>query len=97
MAKRDLDKPKSNPFMNGLITTFFDLIKHFMYDFENMKKAKKVDKMSEEFSTLEHMLIRLEKKLDDNRHDIEDLKNRILWGNIVIIILVLVNLFYLIR
>lgn len=91
------DKKKSNPIVSGLIKAFFDLINHFIKDFDNMRKINKIDKFSEEFSTMEHMLIRLERKLDDNRHQIEDLKNRILWGNLIIIVLILINLFYWLR
>ncbi|MDY6914786.1 MAG: hypothetical protein SVM86_00510 [Candidatus Cloacimonadota bacterium] len=95
--KTEKPKPKSNPILNGLVNTFFDIVKHFLKDFENIRKVKKIDKFSEEFFNLEHMLIRLEKKLDDNRHHIEDLKARLLWGNIVIIVLILINIFQLIK
>jgi uncharacterized membrane protein (DUF106 family) len=95
--KKKTEKPKSNPMLNGLINTFFDIVKHFLKDFENMRKVKKIDKFSEEFSTLEHMLLRLEKKMDDNRHHIEDLKARLLWGNVIIIVLILINIFHLIK
>ena len=83
--------------VNGLVNTFFDIVKHFIKDFENVRKVKKIDKFSEEFSTLEHMLLRLEKKMDDNRHHIEDLKARLLWGNVIIIVLILINIFHLIK
>jgi len=83
--------------MSGLIKAFFDLINHFIRDFENIRKVKKIDRFSEEFSTLEHLLVRLEKKLDEQRFQIEDMKTRILWGNIVIIILILLNIFYFIK
>jgi uncharacterized membrane protein (DUF106 family) len=95
--KKKTEKPKSNPMLSGLINTFFDIVKHFLKDFENMRKVKKIDKFSEEFSTLEHMLLRLEKKMDDNRHHIEDLKARLLWGNVIIIVLILINIFHLIK
>ena len=97
MKKKDKqNNPKNNPIVNGAINTFFDIVKHFINDMDNNRKLKKIDRYSEKFSTLEHMLVRLEKKMDDNRHQIEDLKNRLLWGNIIIIVLILVNLFHLI-
>ena len=95
--KNKLDKPRSNPFVAGLIKAFFDLVNHFIKDFDNIRKVKKIDKFSEEFSTIEHLLIRLEKKVEEQRFLIEDLKTRILWGNIVIIILILLNIFYFIK
>ena len=90
------EKQKSNPILSGLINMFFDMIKHFMKDFENIRKVKKIDNMTDKFSSLEHMLVRLEDKIQDNRHQIEELKNRLLWGNIFIIILVLFVIYQLI-
>jgi hypothetical protein len=91
------EKQNNNPIVNGAISTFFDIVKHFINDMDNSRKIKKIDQYSEKFSTIEHMLIRLEKKLDDNRHYIEDLKNRLLWGNIIIVILILFNIFIIIK
>ena len=90
-------KPKPNPIVTGLINASFDVLKHFIKDFENIRKVKKIDKFSDKFSTLEHLFIRLEKRMDENRRQIENLKNRILWGNIIIIILIIINLFHLIK
>ena len=94
--KKDRETQKSSPILAGLINAFFDLLKHLIKDFDNMRKVKKIDKFSEEFSTIEHMMIKLEKKLDDNRHQIEELKTRLIWGNIIIIILILLTLFHVI-
>ena len=95
--KQDKEVQRSNPIISILIKAFFNLVNHLIKDFDNIRKIKKIDKFSNEFSTIEHMLVKLEKKLEDNRHHIEDLKTRILWGNIVIIILILLNIFYLIK
>jgi len=95
--KNKKEQKKSNPIVSSLINAFFDIIKHLIKDFENIRKVKKIDKFSEEFSTLEHMLVKLEKKMDNNRHQIEDLKTRLLWGNIIIVALILLNLFHIIK
>lgn len=97
MSREKKSKNRNNLFVEGVVSTFFDIVKHFINDFDNSRKVKKIDRYTEQFSTLEHMLVRLEKKLDENRHQIEDLKNRLLWGNIIIIVLILVNLFHLIK
>lgn len=73
------------------------MIKHFIKDFENMRKVKKIDNIAEKFSSLEHMLIRLENKIRENRKLIEDLKTRILWGNIIVVVLLLIILYDLLR
>ncbi len=95
--KKNKETQKSNPILAGLINMFFEMIKHFIKDFENIRKVKKIDNFSDKFSTIEHMLLRLEDKIQDNRRYIEDLKNRILWGNIIIIILLGIILYQLIK
>ncbi|MBL7149888.1 MAG: hypothetical protein ISS80_07425 [Candidatus Cloacimonetes bacterium] len=97
MKKNNREIQKSSPFLASIIKLFFDLIKHFIKDFENMRKVKKIDHIAEKFSLLEHMLIRLENKIQENRKLIEDLKNRILWGNIIIVVLLLIILYDLLR
>lgn len=97
MKKNNRDMQKSSPFLSSIIKLFFDMIKHFIKDFENMRKVKKIDNFAEKFSSLEHMLIRLENKIQENRKIIEDLKNRILWGNVIIVVLLLIILYDLLR
>jgi chaperonin cofactor prefoldin len=62
-----------------------------------MKKVKKIDNFTDRFSSLEHMIVRLEDKIQENRYQIEDLKNRLLWGNIVIVVLIGIVIFELVR
>jgi uncharacterized membrane protein YjfL (UPF0719 family) len=88
---------KSGPILSGLITIFFDMIKHFIKDFDNMRKVKKVDTAADKFSALEHMIVRLENKINDNWKDIEELKSRLFWGNAINIVLFLVVIYLLIR
>ncbi|MDO9577853.1 MAG: hypothetical protein Q7J16_08210 [Candidatus Cloacimonadales bacterium] len=91
------ERKKDSPLLVGLINMFFEMIKHFFKDFENMKKVKKIDSMQDKFASLEHMLVRLEDKIQENRHQIEDLKNRILWGNIVIIVLLAIVIYQTVK
>ncbi len=95
--KKNKEKQRSNLLITGAINMFFDITKHFIKDFENLRKAKKIDRVTDKFSDLKHMLIRLEDKLQENRRQIDDLKNRVLWGNIIIIILLLLNIFNVVR
>lgn len=91
------ERKKDSPLLVGLINMFFEMIKHFFKDFENMKKVKKIDSMQDKFASIEHMLVRLEDKIQENRHQIEDLKNRILWGNIVIIVLLAIVIYQTVK
>lgn len=88
---------KSGPILSGLINIFFDMIKHFIRDFENMRKVKKIDTAAEKFSALEHMIIRLEEKIYDNWKITEKLKNKLLLGNVINIALLLVIIYLLIK
>ncbi|MCD4817597.1 MAG: hypothetical protein K8S23_02770 [Candidatus Cloacimonetes bacterium] len=95
--KNKVAKPRSNPIIIGFINMFFDLIKHFIKDFENLHKVKKIDKFDKQFSTLEHLVLKLEEKMNENRRQLEDLKSRLMWGNLTIIILVIINIFLIIK
>jgi uncharacterized membrane protein (DUF106 family) len=79
--------------VNSLITAFFEIVKHFLTDFENIQKVKKIDKFKEGLQNVEHLIVRLEEKIEQNRKEIEDLKNRLLWGNIIIIVLLLITIY----
>jgi hypothetical protein len=93
--KNKNDIQKSSPFLSGLINIFFDMIKHFIKDFENIRKVKKIDSASDKFNALEHMLVRLEKRINDNWKVVEDLKHKLLWGNVINITLLLVIIYLL--
>ena len=95
--KKKKDSPEKNPIVTGFINMIFEVFKHFIKDFENFAKAKKVDKFDNKFNTLERMVIDLKTKIQDNYREIDELKNRILWGNIVIVVLLLVNIFMMIE
>ena len=95
--KNKNDIHKSSPFLSGLINVFFDMVKHFIRDFENMRKVKKIDTASEKISALEHMIIRLEEKLNDNWRVVNELKSKLLWGNVINIALLLVIIYLLIK
>ncbi|MDP8200866.1 MAG: hypothetical protein P9M11_01850 [Candidatus Tenebribacter burtonii] len=94
--KNKNDIQKSGPILSGLINIFFDMIKHFIKDFDYMRKVKKIDTTAEKFSALEHMIVRLENKINDNWKDIEELKSRLFWGNAINIVLLLVVIYLLI-
>ena len=93
--KKKNDIHKSSPFLSGLINVFFDMVKHFIRDFENMRKVKKIDTASEKISALEHMIIRLEEKIIGNWKIINVLKGKLFWGNVINITLLLVIIYLL--
>ncbi len=89
-------KKKNSPVLSGLISMIFDVMKHFLKDFENMRKIRKIDRVGDNFSTLEHLMVRLEDKLETCRKQIDELKNKLIITNIVIIILLFFIIYKLI-
>lgn len=89
MSKKQEENPQHKPLIAGAVKVLFEIVKHFIHDFEVNRTAKKFEKYSEQFQTIENMLIKLENRLNDYRREIEDLKNRILWSNILLIILLI--------
>ncbi len=96
--KKKIEVPvrSGNALVNGLVSAFFDIVKQFIRDLDNRQKVKKIDRYQEGLQNLEHLIIRLEEKIEQNRRDLEELKNRLLWGNIIIIVLLLINLYHLV-
>lgn len=88
-------KSSNNVLASSAVSAFFDLIRHFITDFDNKQKVKKIDKYKEGMQNIEHLIVRLEDKIENNRHEIEDLKNRLLWGNIISIVLLLIIIYHL--
>jgi len=93
---KEIAEKGNNLIVSGFVSAFFDIVKHFISDFDNRQKVKKIDKYQEGLQNVEHLIVRLEEKLEQHRHDIEELKNRLMWGNIVIVALLLINLYHLI-
>ncbi len=91
------EKSKGNSIITHSISMVFDLIKHLIKDFELSRNVKKIDKFSEKFSNIEHLMIRLEEKFQDNRKEIEELKNKLLWSNVIIIALLVTILIQVIK
>lgn len=93
--KGNVPAKSSNILASSFVTAFFDLVRHFITDFDNKQKVKKIDKYKEGMQNIEHLIIRLEDKIENNRREIEDLKNRLLWGNIISIVLLLIIIYHL--
>jgi len=89
MSNKNREEPQSKPIIAGAVKVLFEVIKHFIHDFEINRTAKKFEKYGEQFQTIDNMLLKLENKLQECRREIEDLKNRLLWSNILLIVLLI--------
>ncbi len=86
-------------FIPSFIPLVFELIQHFNRNKAHDQNIKKLDKTQEKLSTVEHMLVRLEKKIQTNRDEIQKLTIRIhiyLVANFIVLVAVLLKVFELI-
>jgi Fe2+ transport system protein B len=75
----------------------FGFIKSFITNTKHNKKIKNYDKTKEKLETIEHMLVKLEKKLGDTRNELENLRKEIMFSrlmNLVLFILVIFLFFF---
>jgi len=77
--------PRSGTMLVGIVSMLFDLLKHWLHDIESGRSSRKVESMTQHFSDVEHMMIRLEEKLNHNRKEIEDLKSKLYLSSVLII------------
>jgi len=84
-------------FMPTFIPLAFELIRHFKRDLSHNGKIRNTDKTSEKIATMEHLLVRLEKKIQNNRETYEKIASKILiWLaiNSLLLVGILVKLFF---
>jgi hypothetical protein len=84
-------------FMPTFIPLAFELFRHFKRDMAHNGNIRKTDKTSEKMATMEHLLVRLEKKIQNNRETFERISGKItIWLalNSILLIGILVKLFF---
>jgi hypothetical protein len=84
-------------FLPAYLPLAFELFRHFKRDFSHNGNIRKADHTSEKIATVEHMLVRLEKKIQHNRETYEKIAYRIyLWLmlNSVIMIAIGIKIFF---
>ena len=83
-------------FMPAFIPLAFELFRHFKRDVNHNGNIRKTDKTAEKMATMEHLLVRLEKKIQNNRETYERIALRItVWlaVNSLLLIAIVVKLF----
>ncbi|MCB5277832.1 MAG: hypothetical protein WC252_00410 [Candidatus Cloacimonadaceae bacterium] len=80
-------------FIPAYLPLLFELIRHFKRDLNHNGNIRKADHNSEKMATIEHMLVRLEKKIQYNRETYEKIANRIyLWLTINSVLLIAIGI-----
>ena len=64
-------------FLPSFITIAFELMEHWKRDKTHNSNIKKLNKTAEQLGVIEHMLVRLEKKIQSNRELVDKLKFQI--------------------
>ncbi len=86
-------------FIPSFLPLAFELFQHFNRNKAHDANIKKLDKTQEKLATVEHMMVRLEKKIQTNRNEIQKLAVRVqifLIANLVVLISVLLKVFEII-
>jgi len=72
------------------------LTKGFINNTKHDIKIKTFDKTKEKIDTMEHLLIKMEKKLGECRNEIEELRRQILFSRVINVILGMLLVFLVI-
>lgn len=84
-----------NRFIPAFIPLIFELMRHFRRDLSHNNSIKKFDKNQEKIATIEHLMVKMEKKMISQREQSRILFNRIIWWlaiNSALLIAILVKL-----
>ncbi len=88
--------PKSNPIIASIVNLVVQLLKHVISDTDFSRSGKKNDQISDRLESMNNMLRDMHNKIDQCSQEIERLKNRILWGYIIFIVVLASVLFQLV-
>lgn len=86
-------------YLPSFITILFELLHQWKRDSVQNSNIKKINKTNEQLGTIEHMLVRLEKKIQHNRDLVDKLKFQLLlsWAiNLLFLVVILLKVFCII-
>jgi len=84
--------------MPAFIPLVFEVMRHFRRDTSHNSDIKQFDKSQEKLGTIEHLLVRLEKKMISHRDQAKAFNNRMIWWlaiNSALLAAIAVKLFFL--
>ncbi|MEA1973839.1 MAG: hypothetical protein U9N34_11185 [Candidatus Cloacimonadota bacterium] len=87
---KDKDYKKNlhtNPFTTFFVKMFYSFMKSAVSEMHF--KTKKSSEDNDKLSTIEHLILKLEKQVQDNRHIISSLHDKLIWSQVLIIILLI--------
>lgn len=84
--KDNNDKIQSNPVTSFFVNVFYNFMKKAVTDM-HLKPKTKSNETTEKLSTIEHLILKLENQIQENRHYISGLQEKLIWSQVLIIIL----------
>jgi hypothetical protein len=84
-------------FIPTFIPLIIELLRHFRRDAVHNNKIKKFDKTEEKLSSVEHLLVRMEKKLQQQRDDVQKTHSHLYWWlalNSALLVAILLKLLF---
>jgi len=66
------------------------LARTFMLNAKHDYKIKTFDKTKEKINTIEHMMVKLDKKISETRNEVDNLRQQIAFSNLINIVLFIV-------
>ena len=88
--KENDSKPEENQILKGFVKLIFEVLKHYIHDWDLGRSAKKGDQIGERFDKVDNLLVKLDERVQYYNRQIEELKQRIAIGNILIVVLLIV-------
>lgn len=85
-------------FLPAFIPVAYEVVRHLRRDTTHNSEIKKFDKSEEKLATIEHLIVRLEKKAQSNKDEIRASKVRLeIWLaiNSALLVAIFVKLFFL--
>ncbi len=90
-----MEKPGLSRFMPAFIPLLFELFRQFRRNVSHDESIRKTDKSAEKLATIEHMMVRLERKVQHNRDTYMQIARRVtIWLiiNSALLVAILVKL-----
>lgn len=82
-------------FFLNISSALLEIFKHWFADKQHALRIRKIDKVSDKLGTMEHLIVKLEKKTKQNKDDIIAIRKELFWMKIINITLMLAILIML--
>lgn len=100
MAKKENPELRSDPVISRFVGLIFEFLKHIINHFELQRSAKKSERLQEQISELENLIIKLDHKSVENSRHLDAIRNKLTWSyvlNILTLALLITTLFQVVH